>query len=130
MAIVMLALGDYRFSVDTAAYQNLRRTSQYRWQTQDRLDRRPAEQFVGTGSETIRLPGTIHPHYKGGLGQLPAMRKEAEKGEPLLMVDGMGNNLGLWVITQIEEDQSVFLPEGAPRQIQFTVTVRRYGEDQ
>jgi len=39
----MMALGDYRFSVDTAAYQELKRSQAYRWQPQERLLRRPAQ---------------------------------------------------------------------------------------
>ena len=73
----MLALGSYRFSIDTSAYQELLRTTSYRWARQPRLGRLPARQFVGPDGETITLNGVIYPHYKGGLGQLDALREEA-----------------------------------------------------
>ena len=49
MPEIMMALGEFRFALDTAAYDRLRRSDTYRWQAQDRLGRRPAQQFTGHG---------------------------------------------------------------------------------
>jgi phage tail protein len=57
----MMALGSFRFSIETATYQELKRGQSYRWQSQVRLLRRPALQFVGAGSEMIELTGVIYP---------------------------------------------------------------------
>ena len=40
MSETMMALGAYRFSLTSAAYQELSRSNAYRWQTQERLHRR------------------------------------------------------------------------------------------
>jgi len=125
----MIALGDYRFSLGTAAYQNLRRTTEHRWERQDRLGRRPALQYVGPGSETIDLEGIVHPHFRGGLGQIEAMRVEAGKGVPLDMADGMGFIHGRWSILRIVEGQRVFFSDGAPRAQTFELALEFYGED-
>ena len=125
----MLALGDYRFSVDAAAYQELVRVSEYRWSVQDRLGQRPAQQYLGPGEESIELPGVIYPAYRGGLGQLNAMRSEAGKGEPLIMTSGQGLALGKWCITRVEENASLFLASGAARKVEFRLRIVRYGED-
>jgi len=77
MSEIMMALGSYRFSIDSAAYQ-------------ERLQRRPALQFVEAGEESIELSGLIYPHFKGGLEQPDTMRAEASKEQPLLLVDGLG----------------------------------------
>jgi len=126
---VMLALGDYRFSVETAAFQGLSRSTEYRWQQQDRFDHRPALQYTGPGADKITLKGVIYPHFKGGLGQVEAMRASAEGGEPLMLVDGLGYTHGLWCILSIKEDQSAFFFAGTPRKVEFTVELQRYGED-
>lgn len=129
MTEVMLALGDFRFSMETAAYQALRRSVEYRWVPQPRVGRRPARQFVGTGDETIGLDGIIYPHYKGGLGQLPALRAMAGEGEPLILADGRGNIWGRYCLLRVEETQTVFAAAGVPRKIEFRLELAHYGED-
>ena len=124
-----MALGAYRFSLDTSAYQQLQRNTQYRWSTQNRLQRRPAQQFVGQGSDALTLSGVIYPEHKGGFTQLEAMRAQAGLGQPLVLVDGLGIIWGRWVITSVEETQTVFLQNGQPKKIEFQLQLTRYGED-
>ncbi|WP_199237391.1 phage tail protein [Azospirillum sp. TSH64] len=125
----MLALGEYRFSIDTAAYQTLQRSTEYRWPSQDRLGRAPALQFLGPGTDQISLAGTIFPQFRGGIGQLDKLRAEAGKGEPLLLVDGRGRVHGKYVVTKIEETQALFLSDGTPRKVDFSLELLRYGDD-
>ena len=129
MSETMMALGSYRFSIDSAAYQELKHSQAYRWQAQERLQRRPAMQFVGAGEESIELSGVIYPHFKGGLEQLDTMRAEASKGQPLLLVDGLGFVWGQWVITQIDEGQSFFQGNGQPLKQSFQLKLVNYGAD-
>ena len=125
----LLKLGAYAFSVSTAAYGELSRAQEYRWRRQDRVGRNPARQWLGPGDDTIDLRGTIYPAWRGGLGQLDAMRAEAAKGEPLRLVGGDGKVLGLWVITRIRETGSAHLAGGAPRKVEFQISLAFYGED-
>ena len=129
MSETMMALGSYRFSVDSAAYQELKHSQAYRWQAQERLQRRPAMQFLGAGEESIELSGVIYPHFKGGLEQLDTMRAEANKGQPLLLVDGLGFVWGQWVITQIDEGQSFFQGNGQSLKQSFQLKLVNYGAD-
>lgn len=126
----MLALGPYRFSLDTAAYQDLLRTTAYRWPLQQRLGRPPARQFVGVGDDRVTLSGTIYPHYRGGLGQIDEMRASAAAGEPLQLVTGAGRVLGAWVIETVEETQQLFLATGEPRRVAFRLELAAYGDDE
>ena len=130
MSETMMALGLYRFSLSSAAYQELRRSNAYRWQTQERLQRLPAQQFVGLGSETLDLKGIIYPHYQGGTKQLDVMRAQAGQGVPLLLVDGLGFIWGQWIILQVDETQTVMLTNGQPRKLEFQLRLARYGGDQ
>lgn len=129
MARMMMALGGYRFSLSTAAYQTLTRSDAYRWPSQERIGRRPALHFVGPGEERLDLDGTIFPHYQGGLRQIEAMRGEAERGEPLFLVDGQGRKWGRYAISSLQETQTVFFDDGAPRRVDFKISLLRYGED-
>lgn len=129
MTEVMLALGPYRFSLSSAAYESLRRTTEYRWPTQERFGRRPARQYTGPGDETVEIDGAIYPHYAGGLGQLERMREIAAQGEPHRLTDGRGKIWGQFCIERIEETQTVLFADGTPRKIEFRLSLGRYGED-
>ncbi len=129
LGLIMMALGDFRFGVSNDSLQELSKTSRYRWGKVNRTGRKPGLQFLGSDSETITLRGTIFPHYKGGLRQVDLMRKLAGFGVPLPMVDGTGFNWDLWAITSIDDAKTDFLPDGAPRQIKFTISMETYGRD-
>jgi phage protein U len=129
MTEVMMKLSEYSFSVEAAAYQALRRVHEYRWAAQARFGRKDALQNTGPGSERIELNGIIYPHFKGGLGQINAMRSEADKGEPLILVDGTMKVWGKYVITRIEETQTVLNERGQPRKQTFRLELSAYGDD-
>ncbi len=126
---MMLALGPYRFSLNTSAYQSLKRSSEYRWPSIERIGKEPLLQAIGPGCDHIELDGVIYPHFRGGLGQINAMRDSAQRQEPLMLINGQGNVLGRFVITQIEESQNTFLADGTPRKIEFRLSLERYGEE-
>jgi len=130
MTEIMMALGEYRFSLPTAAYQSLEKTSEWRWQEQDRLGRKPALQYTGPGSTKINMSGTIYPHYQGGLDQVGKMKAEADRGEPLGLVDGLGRVWGDFCIKQISETATKFDVQGIPRKIEFRLSLIEYGEDE
>jgi phage protein U len=126
-SFVMMGLGEFRFGLNTAAYQELSRSHSWRWPTVERIGAKPATQFVGPGDDSVQMNGVIYPHFRGGLRQIEAMRAEADKGEPLNLVDGTGQVWGLYVITDIREGQSAFFSNGAPRSQTFDITLQAYG---
>ena len=126
---MMMILGAYRFAISSAAFKSLKRQSEYRWQEINRMGANPALQFTGFGAETIDLEGVIYPHFKGGLRQVTLMRAEAGVGKPLMLISGNGNAFGRWCIVKISESQSVFMKDGAPLKIEFSISLKRYGED-
>jgi phage protein U len=129
LSVVMMALGAFRFGVNRANYQSFTRSASWRWEAQDRLGRNPALQFLGPGTDEIALQGVIYPHFKGGLRQVELMRLVANAGQPLILVDGLGWVWDRWVITSVEETKTLFLADGAPRKIEFSVGLKAYGSD-
>lgn len=123
----MMRLGSYRFAMDTAAYNEMSRSTAYRWAsipTQSGL----GFQYMGPGEDAMTLSGIVYPHFFGGLGQLDAMRAEAVKGQPLLMTDGLGNVRGFWVVKSIRETGQKFAAGGVPRRQSFSMDLVYYGE--
>lgn len=124
----MMSLGGFNFGLSTAAYQELRRSSEYLWPSQQRFGGGPAIQATGVGDETISLPGVIYPAWNGGTGQLDLLRSLALQKKQLKLIDGRGNILGEWVIERVEETQSTFAQGGVARKQEFTISLKKYGE--
>ena len=125
----LMTLGGYVFGIDSAAYDEMRRVAEYRWEALARIGRSPARQWLGPGDETIELNGTIYPVRRRAEEELDALRAEAAKGEPLRLMLGTGEILGLWVIRRISETAGTFLAGGVPRKADFRVQLAYYGED-
>lgn len=121
-----MRLGPLKFSIDGAAYQQLSRAVSYRWARQERIGANDAMQFTGLGPETISLTGVVFPLFRGGTGQLDAMRLAGSVGVPLPMIDGRGRVLGLFVIEEVSEEQTVFAIAGIPRKQTFSMRLSRY----
>jgi phage protein U len=132
MRTYMARLGDFMFGIETAAFRELQRASTYSWKAQERIGREPAQQNIGRGAETIGLSGVIYPHYRGGLGQVEELRAMARTGLPQPLIyasEQVGQYMGRWCITAIEETRTVFFEDGTPRRIEFKISLVEYGED-
>lgn len=129
LGLVMMALGSFRFGMANEAYQQFSRSAGYRWNKVSRIGREPALQFAGPDTQELTIEGVIYPHYRGGLRQVEGMRAQADLGLPLMMVDGLGWVWKHWVILRVEERKSVFMSDGAPRKIEFSMSLQSYGPD-
>ena len=127
--LVMMGLGPFRFGLNSAAYQTLTRQTEYRWESQERIGRHPAMQFIGEGHTTIDLDGTILPLFRGGLSQIDRMRTIAGTGTPQFLASGRGKIFGQFVIMSVSETQTIFLPNGVARKLEFAVQLESYGPD-
>lgn len=119
----------YYFNLDTAAFEELRRQTSFRWAGQERLTRSIAQQAVGQGEDKISLKGVIFPGFKGGLKQLDALRTIGRRLQPVNLTTGYGEVLGTWCLLNIEEEQSNLLAGGIPRKQSFSLEFVSYGDD-
>ena len=126
---IMMALGNFRFGISTAAYGRSIRRTDYRWKPAQRQGRTPAMHYLGPGDDAITLDGIIYPHHAGGLGQIDAMRSIAGTGKPLILSDGEGRVWGDWVILRIEETRTDFDEAGRPLKQAFRLNLSYYGKD-
>lgn len=129
MAMLMMALGPFRFGLRTAAYQTAGRNETWEWEEQQRLGRPPALQYLGPGTARVKLDGTIYPHFAGGLGQVGRMRGLAGTGRPHMLIDGRGKVWGRYCILTVDEKLTVFFEDGSPRRIDFDLDLSAYGSD-
>ena len=132
MSEVMLALGEYQFSVNSAEYQELERKHAWRWVSHQRVNQKAAQQFQGPDSSEISLKGTIYVETSEDVKQLDKMKAEGDKGEALRLVSGsaaLGRDWGLWCLMNLSEVHRHLLPDGTPLKITFSLRLIEYGAD-
>ncbi|KNH02629.1 Phage tail protein [Qipengyuania citrea LAMA 915] len=125
----LMTLGMFIFGMDSAAYQNLQRSREWRHATSERHGARDAAQFVGPGGETITLSGMIVPELGGRYAALEALAEMAATGDTWPLIDGRGRIFGNYRIVRLEEDQKHILAGGAARMVDFRIELHR-GDDQ
>lgn len=126
--LTMMRLGTFKFGIYTAAYQELNRSTEYTWGRQSVYGGWDNLQYLGPGQDTQTLTGVIFTEFKGGTGQLDALRALAATGEPQLLISGTGRILGYWTIDRIEDGQTLFAAFGVPRRQEFTINMSKYSD--
>lgn len=126
---MLMALGTFVFSLQTAAYDQLQRKMGWRHATSERVGARPARQFVGPGEDSITLSGLVAPPLTGTLASIEELRELAGEGRPQSLVDGTGAVLGAFVITDLQETRTLFFADGVPRKVEFTLSLERTDDD-
>lgn len=124
----MMTLGTFVFTLRTLPYQLQQRQNEWRHPASERVGARAAHQYVGPGEETIELSGDVVQELSAGEVSLNTLRDLAEDGQPLPLVDGRGCVYGAYVIKGITEGKSVFFKDGAPRKVEFNLSLLRVDE--
>ncbi|HEY4546939.1 MAG TPA: phage tail protein [Pedomonas sp.] len=122
---MLMALGQFVFSLSTLAHQELKHRLSWQHQKSGRVGARDANQFLGPGDETVALSGIVAPELMDGRASLDGLRAMADEGEAWPLVDGTGRVFGSFVITGMDESQSLFNPDGTARRIEFGLELRR-----
>ncbi|GLO54785.1 tail assembly protein [Pseudomonas putida] len=122
---MMMALGMFVFSLETLAYQEFQRQTDWRHASTSRIGTNPARQFLGKGDDSITLPGVLLPALAGSQLSLDALRMMGDTGKAWPLVEGTGRIYGLWVIESLSDTRTVFFPDGAARRIEFTLKLTR-----
>ncbi|WP_110691007.1 phage tail protein [Salinicola endophyticus] len=122
---MLMALGMFVFETRSVPYQQLQRNSAWRHAAQSRVGARPAYQYLGPGSDTLTLSGTLLPEFTGGRLELDALRQMASQGDAWPLIEGTGRQYGLWVITQVDETASQFHRDGAAGKLDFSLSLER-----
>jgi len=125
---MMMALGMFIFSLDTAAYQELDRQTEWRHVSNPRVGARDAFQFTGDGDDTITLTGWIAPELTGSAFSLDAVRAMADTGKAWILIKGTGRVYGTFLITSLNEKHSILGADGDPARLDFTITLKRKDE--
>lgn len=122
---MMMALGMFVFSLETLAYQEFQRQTDWRHGSTSRIGTNPARQYLGRGEDSITLPGVLLPGLAGSPLGLDTLRTMADTGKAWPLVQGDGRIFGLWVIESLSETRTLFFRDGAARRIEFNLKLSR-----
>ena len=117
---MMMILGMFPFSIPTAVYQQLQRSTNWRHPSNSRVGDMPAYQFIGRGEDTISLEGSIVPEF-GSQMSITALRVIGDTGKAWPLISGNGKVFGLYHIDDLQETQTIFFSDGTPKKIEFSL---------
>lgn len=129
MQYTMLAFGQFAFGMDTLAYQTFERQTSWRHPTSSRVGVRPATQFLGPDADTIELSGLLVPEFAGNRMTLEELRAMGDAGGAWPLVGGDGAVFGQFVLERVREGRTIFLADGTPRRIEFSLSFKRVDDD-
>lgn len=122
---VQLILGYFVFSLHTLAYQDLQRQLAWRHASTPRVGARPAHQYIGPDEEQITVSGVLLPEFAGSRLSLELLQAMAETGKAWPLIQGDGLLFGEYLITGIQTTGTLHFQDGAPRRIEFQLTLKR-----
>ncbi len=125
----LLTLGMFVFSMDSALYESLTRSREWRHATAERFGARAAAQYVGPGADNISLAGRIVPEIAGRYSALETLADMAATGDSYPLMDGLGRILGHYRIVRLDEDHAVIMAGGIPRNIAFRLELERSDDE-
>jgi len=126
---VMMKLGNFKFSILTAAYQKLTKTYGWNWAEVKRFNNTASLQYTGKNNPTRKLDGVVFPEFESvGVYQIDDLVELGDLGTPLLLVSGIGAVLGYWVITKITNTEDKHMEAGIPTKQVFSMEIKYYGD--
>lgn len=126
---VMMMLGDFEFSINTATFNQLAREASWRWPEQERIGKQDLLQYTGKAARSVKFDGETHAFFRNGTASIDTLYALADKAAPQLLVSGAGDVLGYWVVTEFSDNTPSFLRGGGPRKRTYSMTIKHYADD-
>lgn len=132
----LLRLGRFVFEAAGPSYEAISKNYTYEWTKQKRLRSDNTLYWAGIDAYTINLSGTVYPEslFRGRAGNveqflgtesLTELRRMGDSGQSWSLVDGVGRNLGKWVIKSFDINEEMFFENGLPRKQKFTLQLEK-----
>lgn len=121
MGAMLMGWGPHRFEVGGAAFEELRRRVEARWEKHAIIGRRPAGQYLGPGEDIVALRGTIYPVAQGGSldSAVRALLADCRAGKTYSLLALSGDVPGPFRLERAEAVESFHLPGGRPQKIVY-----------
>lgn len=132
------------------SFDSFSRDTNFTWTEQQRVQRDPAQQFTGPGSDNITVDGILYPHMFGGPATLEQLRIIGTMGQPHPIIRYVTNTgftaagpspdgvyvagaymVGrkTWVLKRVQDKESSINSQGKTDKIEFMLELSAYGDD-
>jgi len=129
MALKNLAtLGWFVFNLRTVPFEKIAQQNTYKWAENTRFGQEAGAQFIGIGTESRTLSGTLAPELTGGPSGLDTLNEMAATGKCWHFLEGTGVSQGYWYITGVSRDSKHLIDDGRAQVIGFSVELKKYPE--
>lgn len=125
MGSVLLNLGGFKFETGKNAFEKISSRIGFRWQENQHASSPSSWQYMGRSTDSLTIEGYLYSVLTRRVRPLEKLEELAGKGDSLLLSDGLGNNLGRWVVMQISEDKSNFHRDSFSQQIRFSIEIKK-----
>ncbi|HCI6475704.1 TPA: phage tail protein [Klebsiella quasipneumoniae subsp. quasipneumoniae] len=125
---MMMVFGLFVFELRTLPYQQLQLSRHWRHFKNDHVGQSAKWQYVGAGENQLTLGGLLYPEITGGNLSLGAVSTMAYTGLAWPIIDGIGSNYGMYVITGLQETHQEFDRYDKAKKIEFTLSLQRVDE--
>lgn len=127
---VLLSLGSFKFSIATAAYNQLVKSWSWDWASQSIIGKSDKLQAMGKKPVKIKLTGEVTPLFQSvGTQQVETLAMIGDELKPQLLVSGLGDVMGYWCITSLSETSTKFMKGGVARLQSFDIEIQYYGDN-
>ena len=124
----MMQLGDFQFVVPSTAYQQIKKSYDYRWEQQNTLGKMASLQYTGRPAEVISFSGVSYTDISYNRNFPDTLKAMADRAKPYLLISGNGEILGEFVIEKLAFEVEDFYANGIPRKTSFSVDLLRYDD--
>lgn len=128
-----MSLGNVIFKLSSLPVMKMANQSEYRYNRIETIKGKTFTQHLGRGVETIDIQGTILSQLVGERDKgILSLKRAAEKGESLSLLDSTGAVHGQWVIVSLTVDSGEILAKGGkvgPQKIDFSVRLQRVEDE-
>lgn len=120
--MILMMVGDVPFmSGDLEGFKKLEKTNEWRIASQDRLENRPAKQWMGPDDVDIEVSGVLVAQL-GHTGTLLAnLIAQGDRGDSYMVTTGDGRAFGMFYIKKVEQTGEYFNDDGTCNKIEFTI---------
>ena len=115
------------FRISNTSVRDIRQKFSSGWSKSDRAGFYPFWQATKEASEALTMSGFfLTPHHQGSMKSKAKLETLFKNQKPLCMIMGDGKVVKMVIMTNLEFNKTIFMPDGTPLKVDFTIGLESY----